>query len=297
MLTGSTTFIGNYGNVINKGIELKLNSMIVDHADFLWSTNLNLAYNNGKITKLGQNFTNSDIMSSAIIFAEGYAPGSIFAYYYGGLDAEGRPTEKIPDGAVKDGKPLSSLHYMGSIISPWIGGWNNIATYKNLTLSSTIVFNLGGVMRRNVNLLYTDRMIEGVSEEFANRWKKPGDEAFTNIPGFTNDKNLIADTKLYTYSDVNVVSSSYIKMRDITLSYQLPQRWMQIIKARSISFRVQVSNIMLWKANKYGLDPEFQDAFYGNVYSNVVKNPYMVNTSYSYPVGQNAITFGIHAGF
>ena len=297
VIAGASSYIGNSGDILNQGIELKLNGVVIQNANFLWSTNVNVAYNKGKIMKVDQEFTYRDLMYQSIIFAKGYAPGAIFAYYNGGLNEKGRPIEKLPEGISEDEQSLSRLHYMGSMLSPWLCGWNNYFTYKNFNLSSTIVFNLGGVMRRNVNMLYTGRLLQRPSAEFADRWKKPGDEAFTIIPGFTNDPNILTGTGAYVYSDANVVSSSFIKMRDITLSYQLPRKWAERVMTENIAFRIQMSNIMLWKANKYGLDPEFQDAFYGNVWDSVEKNPYMVNTNYSYPVGQNAITLGLHIGF
>ncbi|WP_265819006.1 hypothetical protein [Pedobacter sp. GR22-10] len=49
-------------------------------------------------------------------------------------------------------------------------------------------------------------------------------------------------------------------MRDITLSYSLPSLWIKKLKADQVTLRAQVSNVMLWKANKDGIDPEFQEA-------------------------------------
>jgi len=90
------------------------------------------------------------------------------------------------------------------------------------------------------------------------------------------------DVSYYTYGDINVISAAYAKLRDISLSYALPSFILRKLKAEQILLRGQVSNIMLWKANKYGIDPEFQD---GN------------GASQTMPVGQKAFTVGINAKF
>jgi hypothetical protein len=51
------------------------------------------------------------------------------------------------------------------------------------------------------------------------------------------------------------------------------------MKAEGVSFRVQLSNLMLWKANKDGIDPEFQNSFAG---------------TRSTPFGQKTISLGLH---
>ncbi|MCX2584737.1 TolC family protein [Pedobacter sp. MR22-3] len=76
----------------------------------------------------------------------------------------------------------------------------------------------------------------------------------------SSDAQSRRDVTYYSRADINVVSASYIKMRDITLSYSLPSLWIKKLKADQVTLRAQVSNIMLWKANNDGIDPEFQEA-------------------------------------
>ncbi|HEY8387090.1 MAG TPA: SusC/RagA family TonB-linked outer membrane protein [Parasegetibacter sp.] len=305
LMTGSASYVGNYGDIVNRGIELNLTAVLVRNSSFRWSTNFNLAYNYGKITRLQNSVNSSSFLSTAMLYAEGYKTSTLFAFRYGGLNSQGDPQVILPDGTITADRsygttlPLSSLVAAGTTISPWKGGWNNILAYKNFTLGATMVYKLGGVMRRTVNNVFNGRFIRNVHEEFADRWQKPGDEAFTDVPAFSADPTVDARRFLryYTYADKNVVSSSFIKMRDITLSYNLPPQILRPTKIKELAFRVQMSNVMLWKANKYGIDPEFQDAAFGNVGNNAGTNPYIPNTNYTYPSGQNTITFGVHARF
>jgi hypothetical protein len=111
-------------------------------------------------------------------------------------------------------------------------------------------------MRRQRNLMFGGQLRRNISVDFLNRWKVPGDEAFTDIPGMVY--STANETNYFTQGDVNVVSASFVKLRDLTLFYSIPQRLADKIRAQGITFRAQVSNVMVWKANKYGIDPEFQ---------------------------------------
>ncbi|MGJ1268817.1 hypothetical protein ACR78G_16590 [Sphingobacterium spiritivorum] len=78
------------------------------------------------------------------------------------------------------------------------------------------------------------------------------------------------------------MSASYIKIRDLGLSYAFPKSVTGKLKIEGLTLRAGMSNIMLWKANKYNIDPEFQDARLGNR---------------SLPFGQNTINMGVHLTF
>jgi hypothetical protein len=74
-------------------------------------------------------------------------------------------------------------------------------------------------------------------------------------------------------------------MRDITFSYTLPKTILKKLKADEIRFKIQVNNLMLWKANKYDIDPEFQ----------ISDINYTLDRSMQ--VGQGAIAVGLNVKF
>src|SRR5690606_33610306 len=124
-----------------------------------------------------------------------------------------------------------------------------------------------------------------IHADFLNRWKVPGDEQRTNIPSYlvnpaTSDTRR--DVNYYQYGNINVVNASYIKLRDIMLSYTVPNKISNRLKAQFIDLRFQVGNIMLWKANNLDIDPEFHDAFSG------------IRSIRSH---QHTLTFGMHVNF
>lgn len=305
--SGYSTIIGNVGNMTNKGVELSLNSLNISAGKFTWNTLFTFAWNKNKITSLSYSapITTGDGKVTQN-YLQGYPAFGIFAYKFAGLDNMGDPQVYLANGtkakAPNATKP-EDIAYMGSYQPKFNGGLSNIFRYSNFSLSANMIYNLGGVMRRDVNTLYTGgRLVPAaglftgnINEEFASRWQKPGDEMITNVPsyvGATAINSSRRNTNYYTLSDINVVSASYIKMRDITLGYSLPASILKKYKINSLTFNVQLSNVMLWKANKYGIDPEFQDAT-GSTAS-ALQTLGGVRTL---PFGQHTVSIGAHLTF
>lgn len=293
--TGFTTIEGNQGALKNKGLELSLNSFNIKSRDFTWRTLLTVGYNKNEVTDL---YSKTAITTGAgkvsQRFVEGYSAYSVFAYQYAGLNNAGAPQIKLEDGTVTATRNLAKpedIVYMGSFQPKWTGGLSNSFKYKDFGLQFNAVYNLGFVMRRDVNRFYFGgRLVPDVGSfttgnvhsEFADRWKKPGDELLTDIPAYIGAKTDTRELNYYYLADKNVVDASYIKLRDITFSYSLPKQLISSIKVEGVSFRAQVSNIMLWKANDYGIDPEFQSAAAG---------------TRNMPSNQKTITLGAHVTF
>ncbi|MBV7531050.1 SusC/RagA family TonB-linked outer membrane protein [Chitinophaga sp. sic0106] len=301
--TGYGSVIGNLGDIVNKGVEISVQSMNVHAKDFSWSTVFTLGYNRNRITKLNMATpitTGRQLLLSR--FVEGYPAVPVFGYDYAGLNAQGNPQINAGGKITADrnvAKPADIL-LMGTAQSPWSGGFSNTFTYRSFSLSANIIYNLGAVMRRDVNSNYSGgRLIQSSSSpfssgnpnaEFANRWRKPGDEALTDIPKYIPNasiSNAERDVEYYTAANTNIVSASYMKFRDISLFYSLPAQLVQRLKSQAITFRFQVSNVMLWKANQYDIDPEFMNALGGTVAGGIR----------AIPVNQGTFTFGAHVSF
>lgn len=299
VFSGYAQITGNLGDMVNKGVELSLNTRNIISADLDWSTLFTLSYNNNKITKLNlaTPITTAAGKTDANYLA-GYAAYALFAYRYGGLDKDGNPLVQLNDNSTSKAKNAATMNdilYMGTAQPVWNGGVSNSIRYKSFTLDVNIVYNFGNKMRRDVNSLYTGRGLVhaagnftngNVNAEFANRWKQAGDEAFTNIPGWVPTAALAAqrDVTYYTMGNVNVLNAAFIKMRDATLAWHIPAPLLQRVKAKAMSIRVQVNNVMLWKANHYGIDPEFHNGI-GNSTEGGIR---------SIPFNQNGFTIGAH---
>jgi TonB-linked SusC/RagA family outer membrane protein len=264
-LTGYATVIGNYGDLENKGIEFSLNSININQQNFGWTTVLNVAYNKNKITRMATASaitTGTDMINST--FAEGKPAYALFEFLYGGLNASGDPQIIQADGKLlseKNGSKPEDVHLAGTSQPIWTGGLFNTFSYKGFQLGVNISFNLGHVLFRDFNRVWSEPLYQNnIQPEFVNRWKVPGDENKTNIPRYAYNSS-IANARndfYYEYSNLNSFNASYAKIREITLSYSLARGFIQRMGAEGLTFRAQVSNLMLWKKNNLGIDPEFQ---------------------------------------
>lgn len=281
--TGYAEIVGNIGQLNNSGIEFSLGGAIIQQRDFNWHATLILSYNKNEIKKLtlpipvatGDAKVYRDML-------EGFPAFSIFGYKYAGLDNMGDPQIELTDKTITKELNVATVDdivFKGSFQPPWNGGFSNSFSYKGFGLSANMVYNFGHVMRGWTNSFYTGRLLNNVYTDFDKRWKKEGDETLTDIPAFVANSGTSAErrnTNYYMSADRHVVSASYIKLRDISLSYSIPTKWLQRVHADKLTLHAQVSNVMLWKANKLGIDPEF-----------------MMST----PVNQHAVTFGANVSF
>ena len=120
----------------------------------------------------------------------------------------------------------------------------------------------------------------GTSKTLANRWRQPGDEAITNVPGLR--KVNFNSIDWFTYADMNVHDASNIRFQQLTLGYTLPPSVMNKLKAfKSVTANATVSNLgIIWRANKVGVDPDYVSTTY---YTNLPPSVnYALNLNFSF---------------
>ena len=276
--TGTEATTGNIGNIKNSGVELSLSSTNLMTSRFSWTTGMVFSYNANKLEKYSKPSqflmtASSQIYSS---YKVGFPRQSIFAYQYAGLDELGDPQIRKADGSITKNPQAAvqeDLVYMGTTQPKFNGGLNNTFRYKTFSLSASVIYNLGAVLRKPIPQTFSGRLsVNSFSDgnliaSFSERWKRPGDEQYTNIPSYVADQGINysrRNTEYYTFADVNVISSSYIKLRDITLSHDFSSALIRKMKVQKISLFMQTGNFMIWKANDDGIDPEYLGEQRGN---------------------------------
>ncbi len=263
--TGYSYAYDNLGSLSNKGVEIMLNTHNIRSEKLNWRTTFTLSYNKNRVNELKRltNLSFSQKLSGTQM--EGYSAYPIFGFNYIGLDNAGNPmglsqtndTIRLST-QVKVDDPV----YAGTTQPLWYGGITNSVSYKNLSISFLIVYNLGHQMRRDVNQFYTGRLTRNIPEYFTNRWKAAGDETKTDIPKYianTATSTSSRYTSLYTNALQNIVSASYAKIRDVTLNYSFSPGLTNRLSMSSLDIYAQVNNILLWTKNKNGIDPEYYD--------------------------------------
>lgn len=285
--TGWNSSFGNLGDLYNRGLEISLNSRNIVREDFQWTTNFNIAYNKSKITLLKNYNSPTALNTVSKPFVEGYSAFSLFAFQYAGLNNEGNPQVVKDNGetiSFTRDLALEDIKYQGSTQPLYYGGMTNNFNYKNWGLSFLVIYNLGNVMRQDLNTVFYGRVLQNLSKEFAQRWKKPGDENHTIIPKYipnqaTSDSERA--TSFYRYADANVKSASYFRLRDITLSYELPKELTNRLSLAKVGLYAQVNNILLWANNDQDIDPEY----------------FNLSSGYRVPKMPAFYTFGLNLGF
>lgn len=270
--SGWSSTIGNVGILSNKGIEMTFNSHNIKSADFNWRTMFTFTYNKNKIEKLdvATPYTAQTLATSSNRNVEGYPVNSLFSYRYAGLNEKGEPQAYDKNGKIISGIESNSMDkddvvYSGTIVPKVYGGLTNHFSYKDWDLSFMFVYNFGNKMRKQCETQEYGRPTANLLKEYDNRWRKAGDEAYTDIPAWTAAKNASANYNLYYLGDCNILNASFIKLRDITLSYRLPQTICSKLSTQSILLKLQVGNLFYWAANDEGIDPE---AYQLNTYTN-----------------------------
>ncbi len=266
--TGHRTLFGNVGDMRNRGIEFNLQTRNISTADFEWQSTLNLAYNSNRIGQINPYYptvTARDQLGQ--LFYAGMPAYSDFGYRYAGLDNQGRPTAYMANGDKNwdyEAFMKDDVYYMGVLQQPWAGGLMNSLRYKNFNLDAQLILNLGHVIHGPNSELYRSEMDNSPSQYrrntlalLADRWKQPGDENRTDIPRYLGkDIADYYDVGLYSSSDRVHIKASYMKFRDINLSYTVPQQFLSRYGIERLQLRASIANLMLWKANKIGVDPE-----------------------------------------
>ena len=185
---------------------------------------------------------------------------------------EGLPTfinEKgeltISDIDYQERENKDHLVYEGPTDPTITGSLGNVFSYKNFKLNVFMTYSFGNVIRMDpvFSSRYSD--LDAMPKELKNRWTVAGDEKFTNIPVIAdvrqnaNDSYLRYAYNAYNYSTARIAKGDFIRMKEISLSYDFPKSWLKPFKVSDFSLKLQATNLFLIYADKKlnGQDPEF----------------------------------------
>lgn len=271
---GQISKLGNIASMKSHGVEVSLTTKNIDTRDFSWTTNIIYSYNKNKVTDLKTTKRMVDLVSGNGFAQEGYPVRSIFSIPFKGLNEEGLPTFLDQDGNISttgvyfqtsDPEKLKFLEYSGSVDPTDVGSFGNIFRYKGLTLNVYITYSFGNVIRLDPVFKNEYDDLTSMPKEFRNRWTNPGDELKTTIPVIAskrqnkNDSNLKYAYNAYNYSTERIAKGDFIRMKEISLNYQLPTKAIQALRLSRASVKLQATNMFLIYADKKlnGQDPEF----------------------------------------
>ncbi|WP_319502889.1 SusC/RagA family TonB-linked outer membrane protein [uncultured Draconibacterium sp.] len=259
-LSGYNGIWMNVGRVTNKGYELSVTPEIVKTSKFNWDMTINFAYNKNRVEEL---YEDKAYTSGNVRIEQGYDMDSYYQrIWYGANPSTGEPLwEQVvvnEDGTetveLTSNYADATLQYTGSKATPtYTGGVLNSFTYDNFTLTANISF-VEDIYKYNGNRELFDS--DGSYASFNNmnladgwsRWEKPGDIATHPAP-FNGGVNANKNSSRY------LEDASYIRLRNVTLSYRLPKVATDAIKVKNASVYISGDNLVTitdWS----GMDPE-----------------------------------------
>lgn len=261
---GYSTLISNTGSMKGHGTDVSLTVIPIQNKDFSWASNITFSYNTNKVTDSRLAVTLASTALSGTPIA-GYPTDYLFVYRWAGLDSTGQSQVYLADGSKANKNTyitdFKNLKYAGRTTAPYFGGFSNTFTYKNFQIGVMMNYKFGNVfLKPSLDNYPTSSYFSGMvgkQEDLAKRWEKSGDEKITNVPGLTGMTNY--SNMYYKYSSLLVRNGGYIRLQQISFGYNLSGNAFRHVPIKNMNISASINNLgLLWRANKDGLDPEYQ---------------------------------------
>ena len=288
--SGYTYVYYNSADLMNSGVEFTLNGKIVRSRDWNVGASLNFAYNYNKVLSYKPA---SSTITAKDRYVEGYPVGAIISGRYEGIDpVSGLYNFRLrPDAEVLTPSDLNDPDnyrwYLGTTIAPFTGGFNVSASWKLLRLSVSGVYSFGnkvyemidspasylsarhdGVSTESVQSQYSDLYSNhlNVRRDRTSRWTENNSSGtlYPRIYDCYGTRYNFAQTNPMDWNIVNAIylkDVSYLRIKSIVLSCELPQAWLEKIRMEKICFNLSLNN-MITISSYDGMDPEVPGATY-----------------------------------
>ncbi|WP_443946770.1 SusC/RagA family TonB-linked outer membrane protein [Pedobacter sp. AW1-32] len=267
---GTASRMLNNGALRNRGIEFSVSGEWLKQNDLTFSSSIVIGFNRNKVQKVNNAVQSaaSYITSPRDYFFLDQPINSVYAYKYGGMvngypyfldengqsnvtfDASGTPT------AVKSINNSSAIVNMGTLIPLYNGSVSQRISYKNFDISALLVFSGGNKLRKDVtDLSSTTVYDQDINQRWTNGNTPDLPRIYVDYP--TSAVNFASTlSTLWKYSDAQILDASYIKLRNVSLSYTLPNHLSKTLHVSQVRMSAQVNNLWYWSAAGDDIDPE-----------------------------------------
>lgn len=270
--SGYNNTLLNIGSLQNRGLEFILDVTPVRMRDFSWNTAFNTGYNTSKVLSMGPGVTRFTVVD--------WYNGGASNEFMGKLVYEvGKPLSQIAaktylrdaNGNIlvnANGRLMASSQEVlfGSALPKYTGGWNNTFRYKNVSLSVFIDFKAGGKMLSGSAL---NALRQGHSKASL-VGRRPGENGVVFDGLYASGTNagkpnatavfgqqFYADYRSLQIADPFIYKSDYIKLRNITLSYDFTRFVGANVKAiKGLTLSASCRNVAILKKYVPDIDPE-----------------------------------------
>ncbi|MCQ2165985.1 MAG: SusC/RagA family TonB-linked outer membrane protein [Bacteroidales bacterium] len=256
----------NIGKMQSQGVEVEINVDIFNKKDLRWSIGLVGAHNTVKMLTLPEENKADGITSGNFKLMEGKDRYEYFTYQYAGMDEKGNAqwwmdeTEEDPETG--EDKPTgnrvktttysnATKYWTGkSAIPAFNGGLNTSFYFKGLDIAIQTAFQIGGWG-------YDSNYLSGMSQSFYVGHNKDLWNTFDPTTGKGNIPVWNADNSSNSYSqtsDAHLVTASYFSLKNVTVGYTFPSKWMSKAKIKALRIYAVADNVCLVSARQ-GYDP------------------------------------------
>lgn len=268
--TASATNLTNYADMRTRGLDLKLSTFNI-RGKVNWQSTIMFSYTANKITNFKTNPTNAiyNYTNAPAAPVIGRSRDVVYAIPWQGLDHDsGMPlvfinNQKSTDYAgYYNSLSLSDLLDEGVSVPPYYGSILNNFGYKGFNLSAMIGWKAGYVFRRS-SMLPTGEIYGNYHMDYFNRWKKPGDEVYTDVPARMQAGGDTYSGTIYQMSQALVTKGDHIRLQDVNLSYLISRDKFRHLPVEKLRVYAYARNLaILWRANKHKIDPDYNNAYY-----------------------------------
>ena len=257
--TGFGSNFMNIGAIRNRGLEFQLEGLIINTRDVQWTAGFNIAFNRSKVLDLadseylsvGDGRASSNTSTPVRIVKD----KSLYTFYlrdwYGVNPSNGDPLWYDEEGNLTSDYSKARYVYEGSPEPKATGGFNTSLSWKGLTLSAFFEFVYGNkvFMSSQFDVDGYD-MTSNTTTASLGYWEKPGDTGVHPKPVAGNPKAPYKNSTRY------LQDGSYTRIKDITLSYSLPEKALKAMKMQGIRVYVSALNPYTFHNVKGVMDPE-----------------------------------------
>ncbi|HWK98918.1 MAG TPA: SusC/RagA family TonB-linked outer membrane protein, partial [Parapedobacter sp.] len=255
--TGFTNVYTNREAVLhNSGIELMANTTNIDNGHFRWTSSINMTFPRDKLVAYPGLAQSS--YAQTYIVGESYTQ-TWYGYKYLGVN----PANGLYDFVDVNGDGKITSIYDRLQYDRWprayYGGLSNRLAFKGLSLEFMLYYH-----HRTVSGAYLHKrpgsMANQLRRVYEDAWRSPGD--ITDIPRFSADGSEGSQKHTLMYSASGAVKdASYLRLRNVSLAYELPRTWIKGTGLKSVSVHMDAQNLITWSGYDK-TDPESQNPNY-----------------------------------
>lgn len=261
------TIVKNAAKIKGSGWDISLHSINIDKA-IKWETDLNFSINKDEIVE----YYRTNERASTVV---GITPGisgkkgmpiyAMYSYPWAGLDPENGMARGYLDGEISADYAkltgadalIDDLVYHGPANPRLFGSIGNTVSWRGLSATLRIAYKFDYFFRKQTIKYYSLYSSWDGHADYARRWQQRGDERTTDIPSMYYPASSQAEA-FYTNAEPFVLKGDHIRLQYVGLTYNLNKAALYRLPFANIQFFANASNLgILWKANREGIDPDY----------------------------------------